>query len=450
MPDHHQTSLTMSDRSEAVPSDNTGPSSPPSSSPPPKPDLATIMSQLPPPPDGGAQAWMHVALLHIAFFNTWGVSNSFGVFQQYYTADFLPSQSPSSVSWIGSVQTSLLFAVGVFSGRAADTGHFRHVLFAGVFLQVLGVTMASLGTTYWQLFLSQGLCQGLGNGLTFVPALSVTSTYFRERRGLAVSIGAAGAALGGIVYPLLVQHLLPADRLGFPWTMRAMGFLMLATYLPCLVWYSPRLPPRRAGPLVDTTAFGEAPFCLFTASFFFSFWGVYTVFFYISTFARTELLGLSSDPGNLVVMLNGAGVAGRLLPGLVADRWTGPLNLLTPLCFAASLITYLWSQVGTSAGLYAFVVCNGLVAHAMQSLYPTIGTTMAPEINMTGTRTGMITSVVSIAVLTGPAVSGALIQAAEGKFLYAQVFAGTSIFVGALCIVGARVARGGWKLAVKV
>ncbi|KAJ1325674.1 MFS transporter MCT family solute carrier family 16 (monocarboxylic acid transporters) member 10 [Microdochium nivale] len=403
---------------------------------------------VPDPPDGGVQAWTHVALLHIVFFNTWGVSNSFGIFQQYYANELLPGQSLSSISWIGSVQTALLFALGVGTGRASDAGYFRHCFVGGVFLQVFAIMMTSLGSTYWQLFLAQGLCLGIGNGLVFVPAMSITSTYFAKHRAIAVSLGAAGAAVGGLVYPVLVKQLIPADKLGFRWTLRCMGFLMLATYIPCLIWYRPRLPPRRVGPLIDTSAFREAPFMFFTASFFFSFWGVYTVFFYISTYAR-DIIGLQ-DPGNLVIVLNGAGILGRILPGFIAGRYTGMLNLLVPLCFAGSLLSYLWSQVHSPSGLYAFVVVDGLVAHAMQSLYPTLSTTMAPDLSKTGTRSGMITSVVSVAVLTGPAISGALIQRAGGSYLYAQMFAGTSILLGGFCIVGARVARGGWKLAVKV
>ncbi|KAH7041439.1 putative monocarboxylate permease [Microdochium trichocladiopsis] len=412
-----------------------------------KPDLQTILSQSP-PPDGGIKAWTHVALLHIVFFNTWGVSNSFGVFQQFYVSDLLAGQSPSSISWIGSVQTACLFALGVFSGRATDAGYFRYVFFTGVFLQVFGLMMASLAQNYWQLFLAQGLCLGVGNGLSFIPALSTTSTYFRKNRAVAISIGAAGAALGGLIYPVLVQQLLPANKLGFGWTMRVMAFLMLATYVPCLIWYAPRLPPRKTGPLIDTTAFHEAPFLFFAASFFFNFWGVYTAFFYISSFARDQI-GIA-NPSNLVIILNGAGVIGRLLPGIVADRFTGLFNLLVPLCFAGSLLTYLWSQVHSPAGLYVFVVINGLVAHAMQSMYPTVATTMTPDINKTGTRAGMITSAVSIAVLTGPAISGALIQQDHGGYLYAQMFAGTSICLSAFCMLGARVSKAGWKLVVKV
>lgn len=36
------------------------------------------------PPDGGITAWLHLLLMHIVFFNTWGVANGYGAFQEYY------------------------------------------------------------------------------------------------------------------------------------------------------------------------------------------------------------------------------------------------------------------------------------------------------------------------------------------------------------------------------
>lgn len=398
------------------------------------------------PPDGGLQAWIHVVLLHIVFFNTWGISNSFGIFQQYYASNFLSGYSPSTISWIGSVQISGLSLLGPVAGRLCDGGYFRPLFFTGVLLQISAVMMTSLATNYWQVFLAQALCWALGNGLAFIPAMSTTSTYFAKNRPIAISLGASGAAMGGLVYPILVQRLL--DRVGFAWTMRCMGFLMLATYIPCLVWYRPRTQVRVIGPFVDPTAFRDTSFVFFSLSFFFSYWGVYTAFFYIGTFA-SGTFGLR-NPGELVAILNGAGVVGRILPGFIATHWTGLLNLLTILCFLSSLLVYLWTQITTVSGLYAWVAVNGLIAHAMQGMYPTISTVLTPDPSLTGTRSGMATFLVGIAVLTGPVISGALLGKGEGSYLYAQLFAGSSILVALLCIAVARVATGGWKFKVKV
>jgi MFS family permease len=153
----------------------------------------------PPPPDAGLAAWLQVLCMHFVFFNTWGVSNGFSVFQQLYT-ETLP-QTSSEISWIGSVQVSLLFFLGAFAGRATDAGYFRVVYATGAFLQAFGFAMLSLCKTYWQIFLAQALCMGLGNGLTFSPGLAVMSSYFSRHRAVAVGVAAAGAATGG--WPIL-------------------------------------------------------------------------------------------------------------------------------------------------------------------------------------------------------------------------------------------------------
>lgn len=46
---------------------------------------------------------------------------------------------------------------------------------------------------YYQTFLAQGVGMGLGMGLLFLPALTITSHYFRKRRSLAM-----GAVVSGI------------------------------------------------------------------------------------------------------------------------------------------------------------------------------------------------------------------------------------------------------------
>ena len=103
----------------------------------------------PPPPDGGIHAWTQVACGFIVIMTTWGYVNSFGSFQTYYTST-LP-QSPSTISWIGSIQVWLTFFVGAFSGRLLDAGLFVPTFFVGAVLQVLGIFLMSISTKYWHL-----------------------------------------------------------------------------------------------------------------------------------------------------------------------------------------------------------------------------------------------------------------------------------------------------------
>lgn len=346
---------------------------------------------------------------------------------------------------VGSVQIFLLFFVGTFSGRATDYGLFKLTFLVGSILQLVGVFMTSLSTKYWQLFLAQGICTGLGNGLIFCPALALLSTYFTKKRSLAIGIAASGSATGGVVFPVIVQQLLP--KLGFPWTVRVLGFVILALQAVALTFTKTRLPPRKTGPLVEWAAFKEVPYTLFAVAMFLNFWGLYFAFYYIGSYGR-DILGISQAEAitNLLI-LNGVGIFGRLIPAYLADRYFGPLNTLVPCVFISGLLLYCWTAVTSKSGLVGFAVIYGLFASGIQALFPATLASLTTDLKKAGVLMGMIFSVVSFACLTGPPLAGALIQRRNGSYLYAQMFAGSVMMGGCITLVASRVFKKGWKKA---
>lgn len=396
-----------------------------------------------PPPDGGFQAWLQVGLGHMIIFNTWGYINSFGVFQSYYTSTL--GRSPSDISWVGSIQIFLLFFIGTFSGRATDAGYFRFTLTVGATLEVFCIFMTSLCTEYWQLFLAQGLGQGIGCGLMFCPTLALISTYFVKRRGIALGITASGSATGGLVFPAVVMRLLP--RIGYGWTMRILGFISLATLIPCLLFFKQRLPPRTSGPLLELGAFKELPYLLFAIGMFLNFWGLYVAFFYIGSFS-SNIIGASENTSiDLLMVMNGVGILGRLIPNFLADQFTGPLNLLIPFSCATAVVAYCWAAVKDMSGLWAFAAFYGLSAAGIQSLFPATLSTLTTDLKKIGVRMGMVLSVVAVAALIGSPIAGALVSADNGQYLYAQMFMGSAIITGCLTLTAARVCKVGTGLA---
>lgn len=217
-----------------------------------------------PPPDGGLRAWTAVAAGHLVIMNTWGYINSFGVFQTYYTTSLgLP---PATVSWIGSIQVFLLFFIGTFTGRLTDAGYFRATFLTGTAFQMVGVFTTSVCTQYWQIFLAQGVCMGIGNGCLFCPALATVSTYFVKKRSLAIGMVACGSSTGGLIFPAMARQLLPA--VGFGWTLRAVGFVQLVGLVLANVGLKRRIPPRRTGALVEWAAFEELEYTFYAAGSF--------------------------------------------------------------------------------------------------------------------------------------------------------------------------------------
>ena len=125
-----------------------------------------------------------------------GIINTFGVFQTYYKANLLSASSASDISWIGSIQPFLLMIVSAIAGPIYDAGYSRQLVFAGSCLTVLGMFLLSICKEYWHVLLAQGICNGLGAGLLFVPSVAIISTYFTTKIATAVGIAACGSSVG--------------------------------------------------------------------------------------------------------------------------------------------------------------------------------------------------------------------------------------------------------------
>lgn len=400
-----------------------------------------------PPPDGGFKAWLQCGMGVLIVTTTWGFINSFGVFQAFYV-DFL-DRPPSDIAWIGSIQVFLLFFVGSLTGRVADAGYFKQIVAVGSILQLLGIFMASISTQYWQIFLSQGVCVGLANGCIFTPGVALVSTYFSTKKSLAIGIAASGSAVGGLIFPVMVQKLLP--EVGFGWTMRALGLVDGILLLTINVFARQRVPPRRSGAFLDLAAFKDPTYLLYGIGMFFTFWGVYFAFFYLSAFARTDIGFQQEESINVLLVLNGVGIIGRVVPNHLADRYYGPLNLMLIASSVSAIVVYCLSAVKSKAGTYVWAVAYGIVGAAIQSLFPAVlGSLTGSDLKKAGVRMGMIFTIVSFAVLTGPPIAGVLISKADGGYLYAEMFAASSIMVGCALMCAARIARTGWKLRVKM
>ncbi|KAM7183818.1 riboflavin transporter MCH5 [Rhypophila sp. PSN 637] len=396
----------------------------------------------PPPPDGGFQAWTQVFVGHLVLINGWGYLSSFGLFQSHYTSTL--AATPSAISWIGSIQIFLVYLIGTFSGRALDAGHYHATMRLGCFLQVLGIFMTSISTQYWQLFLSQGICKGIGDGLVFCPAVSLVATYFSKKRSLAMACTASGGATGGIIFPLIARQML--EPLGFGWTVRTMGFVVLFNSVIIVLLARVRLPARKTGPIFEWAAFREPSYSLFCAGMFLNLWAVYFAYFYIGTFAKSIIHVDSATSLTVLLVMNAVGIPGRLVCGLTADRLLGPVNTLIPVAFCAGVLFYSWMAVSTQAALYVFSVIYGFFGAGIQSLFPAACASLTTDLTKMGTRTGMCFSMVSVACLTGAPIAGALIQRQDGGFLYAQAFGGSALLGGSLTLVAARVSKTGWVM----
>lgn len=126
-----------------------------------------------------------------------GIVSSFGSYQIYYEGSVLSTASSFQISTIGSIQSFLMVFLGFIAGPIYDKGYFSHLLGLGSLLIVIGTITQSFCSVYWQFFLAQGVCTGIGMGCIAIPSVAVPSTWFTTNLPLANGIVVSASGFGG-------------------------------------------------------------------------------------------------------------------------------------------------------------------------------------------------------------------------------------------------------------
>ena len=124
-------------------------------------------------------------------------------------------------------------------GKLYDNGWVRYLILAGSVLHVFCFYMLSLCTTYWQVFLVQGVGFGIATGLIYQPALAIASQYFERRRAFAMGIVMSGGAVGGIIFPILLNNLI--ELMGFKKAVLIAASVMLVCLIVANLVMRPRI-----------------------------------------------------------------------------------------------------------------------------------------------------------------------------------------------------------------
>ncbi|RDL31922.1 uncharacterized protein BP5553_09324 [Venustampulla echinocandica] len=397
-------------------------------------------------PDGGLEAWLVVLGGWCSLFCSFGWINCIGVFQEYYQTNLLSQYSPSTVSWIPSLEVSMMFLGGPIFGKVFDTFGPRYLLLIGTFFHVFGLMMASLSTEYYQFLLSQGMCSSLGASAVFYASMSSVGTWFFKNRAAAFGVMASGSSLGGVIFPIFVSKLIP--QIGFPWTMRAAAFMILGMLGIANFTVKSRLTPKpkKFDIMEFITPLREPAFALICAASFLFFFGTFLPFNYIILQAQKH--GMSNNLSVYVVsILNAASIFGRILPGIFADR-IGRFNVMIMTTgFSAIIVFALWLPSASNAPIIVFALLYGFSSGAFVSLAPSLLAQISP-IREIGVRSGTLFAIVSIAGLTGNPIGGALLSKDHGDFLYLQIFCGATMTAGTLVFVASRWVQCGFKMKI--
>ncbi|KAJ7604834.1 major facilitator superfamily domain-containing protein [Mycena polygramma] len=383
--------------------------------------------------EGCRTAWLTILGTFLIQFCTLGNINAFGVYQDYYTRHSLSNKTPSDISWIGSFQLCMQYAPGILVGRAFDAGYFHHMIALGSFLQVASIFMISLTQwhQYYQVFLAQAVASGIGQSLLFLPSLSIIGQHFKRNRAFATGVGVSGASLGGVIWPIVLNQL--SKRTSFDNAVRATG--AIAGVLLVIANLVMKTKTRPTG----TTALKPKLKVILTdwafmssiAGAFFVGLGLFFPYFYLQLYTVDK--GIDENVAFYVLsVVNAGSFGGRILPNFVADR-VGPYNMLIPCLAISSALTFSIFGLKNCAGILIFAVLYGFWSGSYVSLIPTLIVQFASHGGEHGTRMGVAFSLVSVSMLIGTPISGALLHSSTGDYMWYRpiVFCGIMLACGA-------------------
>ncbi|CAG9996983.1 unnamed protein product [Clonostachys byssicola] len=312
-------------------------------------------------PEGG-YGWVCVIASSLISAHTWGINSAYGVILAHYLSnDTFPGTSALEYALVGGLSIGCAMLVSPIVTIIVHHYGIHVALVIGAILESISFVASSFAKQSWQLFLSQGLCFGLGMGFCFVGSVGVVSHWFHKRRSLVNGITAAGAGLGGLVYSLAAGSML--IQLGFAWTMRILGIVCLVVNL--ISGSLLRIPPS-SRPDGNASAFGlsamrDTRFILLLI------WGVLSVLAYVallfSLSSYSVAVGLTQSQASVVSAILNLGQAfGRPVVGIMSDS-LGRVNVASVATLVAGVLCLVfWVFAKNMVTVCVFAIMVGTVS----------------------------------------------------------------------------------------
>ncbi|KAL7295462.1 hypothetical protein TKK_0011115 [Trichogramma kaykai] len=194
------------------------------------------------PPDGGWGWFVLIAAVMVNFLIPGGIK-SFGVLYKAFLQNFNANESTGS--WIPALCYFLYSSLGPLSSVLSVKYSYRTVTLVGGTFAAVGMMLSYFATSIQFLYVSYGIFVGIGAGLAFPPTVYITTSYFVRLRGLANGFCISGSALGSIIMPPVITHML--RTFSVRGVILIMGALTLNTWA-CALLYQPlekHLIPRK-------------------------------------------------------------------------------------------------------------------------------------------------------------------------------------------------------------
>jgi MFS family permease len=377
--------------------------------------------------DGG-YGWIVVLGSFFVHFLVIGLINTFGIYYYVYIDEF--NAKGGQVAWIGSIGAGLMALSGMYAGKYADIYGNSILIAIGALMIFSGLVLASLSSSLWHLYLSQGLICGIGYSLCYISGVSVIGQWFTERRGLAVGIAVSGSGIGQFVLAPLTQAFL--NMYGWRKTLRITASIALIGLLLCASIIRRNIPlltnTTSSNKLSSLIYFQDHNFRVLYITLILSILGYMMPFTHIVKFA--VLHGISVHRGVLLISILGiASAIGRAVLGYTADTLDSLFTFR--LCISiGGVSTLLWPLCTTYPLLVLYVIVYGFFGGGLISLMPVISAELFGSGEL-GVVMGLLYTSCSFGNFLGGPIGGELFDL-TGTYGAAICVAGSFMVCGAL------------------
>lgn len=272
--------------------------------------------------------------------------------------------------------------------------------------------------------------------------MTCVAGWFNHRRGTALGVVFTGSSIGGVVFPIMVSHLI--REVGYAWTMRISAFLILALLVIANLAIRTHQPPtpRKATLSKLAKPLTEIKFLLVTGGFFLFPFG----YFVPLNNLPTQALDAGMSPyltQYLMPIFNAASLFGRLSSGFLGDRLGGynVFIIVSYMCGVWALA--LWLPATGDASTIAFAILFGFFTAPFAALTTQLVMQISP-VEEVGYRTGIVFLAAAISGLVANPVAGAILDNAGG-WASLKVFCGVMCLGGTTFVAAARIIAAGWN-----
>ncbi|KAJ7923776.1 major facilitator superfamily domain-containing protein [Mycena leptocephala] len=385
------------------------------------------------PPDGGLDAWLTVLGASLVALATFGPVNGYGAFNDYYETTYLSNYSATVVSMIGSIQLFMLYIFAGVSGAMFDAYGPRYMVPASGLVASFATFMLSISKPQhiYQQFLTQAILFALGATFAFLPCLAVCAHWFKRKLAFAIGFPVGAASLGGIIYPIMINRLIP--RIGFGWTIRTIAFIILFCFTVASFTIKTRRPPKPLPPLsklLAFQAFRDPCYVFLCIGGWFTVFSTFNPFFYVGLYGSIANGGPSTLTPYYLAIMCATAIVGRIVPGYIADR-VGRFNVISlSTLLSGVLILAMWYTSTAERNLIAFSALYGFASGPFFSLLTACVVQISP-VEEVGGRVGMIFVAMSTGALAGTPIGGVFIRSSTlPNFRHLILFSGIMALVG--------------------